>query len=100
MVGPDLRIRRFTSVADRLFSIIPTDVGRSITDIRTKIDLPTLDKQISEVIDTLQTKEFEMRCHQGHWWSVRIRPYKTTDSKIDGAVIAFVDIEHQKNSRK
>ena len=62
-----------------------------------RLDVPQIDKLITDVIDTLQTKDLELQDHSGHWWSVRIRPYKTTDQKIDGAVIAFVDIDVLKN---
>jgi two-component system CheB/CheR fusion protein len=98
MVGPDLRIRRFTSIAERVLNLIPADAGRPITDINLPIDLPELSRVIAEVIDNLSTKEFEVKSRKGQWWSVRVRPYKTTDHKIDGAVIAFVDIDALKTS--
>ena len=97
IVGLDLRIRRFTTVAEQLLNLIPTDVGRPITDIKLKLDLPRLDALIGEVTDTLQTKEIEAKDQRGHWWSVRIRPYKTTDNKIDGAVIVFLDVHALKS---
>lgn len=53
-----------------------------------------------EVFDSLTPKDIEAQDKQGHWWSVRIRPYKTTDHKIDGAVIAVVDIDAIKTSAK
>lgn len=93
MVGPDLRIRRFTTVAERALNLVANDVGRKVTDIKLKVEVPGLDKQIGDVIDSLQARETEVKDRMGHWWSVRIRPYKTTDHKIDGAVIAFVDID-------
>jgi two-component system CheB/CheR fusion protein len=46
-----------------------------------------------EVIDSLAIKDLEVRDRDNHWWSVRIRPYKTMDNKIDGAVVALVDID-------
>jgi hypothetical protein len=98
MVGPDLRIRRFTDIAQKLLNLIPADLGRPITDIKTKLDLPRLGRLIGEVIDTLQTRDIEVQDQNGHWWSVRIRPYKTTDQKIDGAVIAFLDVDLLKKS--
>lgn len=97
IVGSDLHIRRFTNVAEKLLNLIPGDVGRPITDIKMRLEVPKLDKHIREVIDTLQTKDLEVQDENSHWWSVRVRPYKTTDHKIDGAVIAFVDVDQLKN---
>jgi two-component system CheB/CheR fusion protein len=98
MVGPDLRIRRFTGVAEKLLNLIPGDVGRPLTDINLNVDLPHPAKLVTEVIDTLQTREMDVQDKDGHWWSVRVRPYKTTDNKIDGAVIAMLDVDLLKTS--
>ena len=51
IVGADLRIRRFTSVAEKLLNLIPGDIGRPITDIKMRLEVPKLDKLISEVIE-------------------------------------------------
>ena len=96
-VSADLRIRRFTNVAEKLLNLIPSDVGRPITDMNIRLHVPRMDRLIREVIETLQTKDVELQDSDGRWWSVRIRPYKTTDQKIDGAVLAFVDVDVFKN---
>lgn len=93
ILGADLKIRRFTGVAEKTFNLIPGDVGRPITDINLPLNIPDLPKLVMEVIDNLATKELEVKCRHNHWWSVRIRPYKTTDNRIDGAVLAIVDID-------
>jgi two-component system CheB/CheR fusion protein len=93
ILGADLKIRRFTAMAEKMFKLIPGDIGRPITDIALPLDIPALDKQVLEVFDSLTPKDIEVEDKSGHWWSVRIRPYKTTDHKIDGAVIALVDID-------
>ncbi|NLF37856.1 histidine kinase [bacterium] len=98
MVGPDLRIRRFTAVAERVFNLIPADVGRPVTDINLKVNVNQLGVVLGDVIDTLQTRDIEVQDAGGHWWSLRVRPYKTTDNKIDGAVIALLDIDMLKTS--
>ena len=89
----DLRIRRFTTMAEKMFKLIPGDVGRPITDINTPLDIPDLAKQVHEVLESLAPKDLELRDKNGRWWSVRIRAYKTMEHKIDGAVIALMDID-------
>jgi two-component system CheB/CheR fusion protein len=98
ILGRDLRIRRLTAVAEKVFNLIPTDIGRPITDISLKVELPELPKLVGEVIDSLTAREVEARDKEGRWWSVRIRPYKTTDNRIDGAVLALVDVDAMKST--
>jgi two-component system CheB/CheR fusion protein len=93
IVGPDLRIRRFTNVAEKTLNLIPTDVGRPLTDLNLNVMVPQLGQMVAEVIDTLQARDVEVQDNGKHWWSLRIRPYRTTDNKIDGAVVALVDID-------
>jgi len=92
LIGSDLRIRRFTTVAEKMFNLIPTDIGRPITDIRLPIPVPNLGKLVAEVVDTLAAKDLEVQCEAGRWYSLRVRPYRTGDNKIDGAVLSLLDI--------
>lgn len=96
----DLRIRRFTPTAQRLLNLIPTDVGRPLSDIRSTIDVPNLESFIIEVIDTLNLKELEAQDTEGRWYNLRIRPYRTTENQIDGVVMVFMDIDALKRSTK
>ena len=98
MVSRDLRIRRFTSPAERLLNLLATDIGRPIRDIRGNLDFPDLDRRIEAVIDTLVPEDHEVLDQSGHWYSVRIRPYITVENKIDGAVVAIVDVDHVKRA--
>jgi len=91
MVSSDLRIRRFSSMAEKLMRLIPGDVGRPIGDIRPDIALPNIEEIIHEVIETVTTKELEVRDRADHSYALRIRPYKTVDNKIEGAVLVFID---------
>src|SRR5262249_39424140 len=93
MVGRDLRIRRFTPLAEKTFNLIPTDVGRPISDIKPNLELDDFPGVIARVIDTLTPYEGEARDKSGRWHSLRIRPYVTMDSKIDGASIVLLDID-------
>lgn len=97
MLGRDLRIRRFTPVAEKMLKLIATDVGRPFGDIKALASLDHAEPQILEVIDTMTVREVEVKDDQGRWYSLRIRPYRTHDNKIDGAVLVFIDIDSLKN---
>ncbi|MEG4117239.1 chemotaxis protein CheB [Microcoleus sp. N9_B4] len=100
MLTNDLQIRRFTPTAQQIFSVIPTDVGRPFSDIRSTLNVPELEQMILEVIDTLQTKEQEIQTLSGYWYNLRIRPYRTTENQIDGVVIVLLDIDALKRSAR
>jgi len=91
MVSSDLRVRRFTPMAEKILNLIPGDVGRPIEDIKPKLELPNLGEIIHDVIETVASKELDLRDQEGHSYALRIRPYKTTENKIEGAVLVFVD---------
>jgi two-component system CheB/CheR fusion protein len=93
MVGLDLRIRRFTPAAEKVFRLIPTDTGRPIGDIKPRIEIRDLEALIGTVIKDLTITEHEVQDEQGHWLRMQIRPYRTGENKIDGAVIAVLDID-------
>ena len=92
IVGNDHRIRRFTPKAEKVFRLIPSDVGRPIDDIKNEFNLD-LDALIAEVIKSLIPHQKEIKDRQGRWMRLQIRPYKTIDNRIDGAVITLMDIE-------
>jgi two-component system, chemotaxis family, CheB/CheR fusion protein len=96
MVDRNLRIRRFTPVAQRTLKLIPADVGRSITDLRADVEVPQLEALISEVMDTLSYKEVEVQDRRGQWYNLQVRPYETSDNKITGAVMILFDINSAK----
>ncbi len=93
MLGGDLRIRRFTPSAQTIFNLIPTDIGRPLSDINHNLNVTDLEEQILEVIGTLNLKAQEVQDQEGHFYDLRIRPYRTIDNKIDGAVVVLVDID-------
>ena len=93
MVSRDLCIRRFTPPAEKLFNLIPTDVGRRISDIKPNLQLDDIGGEIAKVIDTLAPLEREVQTNDRRWYSLRIRPYVTLDNKIDGASIVLLDID-------
>ena len=92
IVGADLSIRRFTPMAEKVLNLIPTDIGRPISQIKPNIECPGLEKLIGRVIDTVTTHETTVRDSEGAWFTLRIRPYKNLENRIDGAVLALFDV--------
>ena len=48
--------------------------------------------------ETLNTRARKVTDLEGRDYSLRVRPYRTTDNKIDGAVLTLVDLEGKKES--
>ncbi len=92
----DLEILRFTPQIKTLFSIIPADIGRPLSDLVANFDYAPLEETTKEVIDRLNTREIEIKTRSHEWYRVRIMPYRTTDNFISGAVIAFTAITSYK----
>ncbi|KPQ32393.1 MAG: two-component system, chemotaxis family, CheB/CheR fusion protein [Phormidesmis priestleyi Ana] len=98
MLTQDLRIRWFTPTAQRLFNFIATDAGRPLSDIRDHLNIPNLESLMLEVLETLSVKELEVQTQEGHWYTLRIRPYRTAENQIDGVVLVLLDIDALKRS--
>ena len=100
MVDNALTVRRATPLARQAFNILSTDIGRPLSELRPNIDIPDLDKILRDVIQTLTAYARDVTDKQGRAYSLRVRPYRTSDNKIDGAVIALVDINGRSHERK
>ncbi len=87
-----LCVRLFTAGSHRVFRLIPSDVGRPITDLASQLEYPGLMGDVREVLRTLTPHEESVAASDGRWFDVRISPYRTVDDRIDGATITFTDI--------
>ena len=96
MVNRELRIRRFTPPAEQILNLIDSDIGRPLGDIRPNLDVADLSSLVAEVIDTLTPREYEIQDRDGRWYSLRIRPYITSENRIEGAALALLDIDDLK----
>jgi two-component system, chemotaxis family, CheB/CheR fusion protein len=96
MLGKDLRIRRVTQPAEKLLGLIPADIGRHISNIRSSFKVPSLANFAAEVTEQVGQKEVEIQDHNGRWYSMRMRPYWTSDNRIDGVLMIYIDIHDLK----
>ena len=100
MVATDLRIRRFNTPAGEICNLIPADVGRTIGDMRLNVAVPELQRLLANVIGEVIIREREVQDDEGHWYMLRIQPYRTADHRIDGAVVVLVSIDGSNTPKK
>jgi two-component system CheB/CheR fusion protein len=100
ILGADLSIRQFTKPAESLLNLIPADIGRRISHIKSNLEIPNLERLVLEVIDQMSPRLLEIEDGREHWYSVRIRPYKTIDNRIDGAILVFIDLDDLKQRER
>ena len=73
MVDGGLRIRRITPIAEAVFKVLPSDIGRSITDIKPDLDVD-LKPLLTTVLRDVVNLEREVRDQKGRWYRLQIRP--------------------------
>ncbi|WP_077034695.1 chemotaxis protein CheB [Pelomonas sp. KK5] len=87
-----LNVRRFTEQIKRIVHLRESDVGRPLTELASTLIYPELHADARETLRTLAASEKQIATTDGHWFSVRIMPYRTLANVIQGVVITFVDI--------
>src|SRR5262249_21831544 len=100
ILGMDLKIRRFTSAAERLLHLVPGDVGRNVGFLDTFLGSLTLEPKAAAVIQNLSTFEQEILAANKRWYSLKITPYKTSDHAIRGALLTLADIDVRKRAEE
>jgi two-component system CheB/CheR fusion protein len=99
-VDSAMRIKRFTPRTADIFSVIPTDGGRSLLDLTHRLDYPELADDVALTFNTLRMVEREVRSHDGRYYIVRVQPYRTTEDRIEGAVMTFIDITGRREAEE
>ena len=91
----DLNIQRFTPPAKKIVNLIESDIGRPIRHIVHNLEYERLVEDAQEVLRTLRSKDIEVRSTSGNgnWNSMRVHPYWTTQNRIEGVVVTFIDIQ-------
>ncbi|WP_317171791.1 CheR family methyltransferase [Spirosoma validum] len=95
-----LRVNLFTPATRTIFNLIATDTGRPLSDITSRLDYLQLQVDAEAVLATLQPIEREVRSTDGRVYMGRIFPYRTSDDRINGLVLTFVDITQRKKAEE
>jgi PAS domain S-box-containing protein len=95
-----MRVKLTTPRASDIFNLLRTDVGRPLSDITSRLTSTSLDADLRLVLDQLQPIDREVMTSDERWYLMRIRPYRTTDDRIDGVVLMFQDITARRQAER
>ncbi len=95
-----LHIKLFTPRARDIFKLIPADVGRPLSDISSNFPYDGLLADIEMVFDRLQPVGREVGTRDGRLYLMRVLPYRTTEDRIEGVVLNFVDITERRRTEE
>jgi two-component system CheB/CheR fusion protein len=98
MFCKDLRIRRFTPAAADALRLVPEDVGRPISKISCTCGVRDLETMVLDAVASNTPIEREVQDDAGRWQLQRIRPYRTADNQVAGAVFLMFDIDDRKRA--
>ena len=99
-VDQGLHIKRYTPRATAIFNIIPADIGRSLLDITHRLEYEQLAEDAAAAFESLRLVERAVRSNDDRYYIVRMLPYRTTDDRIEGAVLTFIDITSRRQAEE
>ena len=91
-------IRFFTPATRALFNVIPSDVGRPLTDLKSLAADEALVEDAQSVLKTQTPVEREIEGQSSAWFIRRIMPYRASDEKTEGVVITYEDITERRRT--
>jgi two-component system, chemotaxis family, CheB/CheR fusion protein len=88
-----LIIRSFTPAVATIYNLIPSDQGRPLTDIVSKLRYNGLRNDVENVLQSLIPLERRV-VHQDETahYLMRILPYRAADSTVSGVLVTFLDV--------
>ena len=98
-VNNDLLLMKFSPGTVKQINLLPTDVGRPLSNISTNIKFETIIDDIKQVLKegSIITKEIES--NNGKWYQIMTMPYVQQMDHKNGAIITFNDITQLKKTQ-
>jgi two-component system CheB/CheR fusion protein len=92
-LDPYLVVRSFTPAIANIYNLIPSDQGRPLTDIVSRLRYDGLKEDVHRVLSSLEPLERRVAAVDGAThYLMRILPYRTPESAVDGTILTFVDV--------
>ncbi|MGM0416414.1 MAG: chemotaxis protein CheB [Thermodesulfobacteriota bacterium] len=98
ILDEDMQIRHYSPQTAEVFNLVESDVGRPLQHLShclKDFDALAMARE-SQLQD--QTLEHEAQDEEGHWYLVRVMPYRVGNKMITGVVITLIEITRQKHA--
>src|SRR5699024_3026566 len=92
IINKSLEVHRFTEAVTEIFNLIESDIGRPLKHLSHHLQYDSILEDVKKVLNTLQKEEQVITTDTGSTYIMEISPYLTSEDKVEGAVISFVDI--------
>jgi len=94
-----LNILRFTPGVTKIISLIEADIGRPLMHFTSTLSVYNqLEQDLQTMLHSLIPQEVEVQSIDGSYFMLQMLPYRTTDNRIEGAVINFINITEHKQA--
>lgn len=94
-----LNILRFTPGLTKIISLIESDIGRPLKNFTSTLSVYNqLENDLQSMLHSLIPRELEVQTIDGNYYMLGMLPYRTTDNRIEGAVINFINITEHKQA--
>ena len=97
-VDAGMRVTRFTPQATKLFPLIPSDIGRPLTDVSGRLHYDQMIDDAMAAFKLLRPVERSVSGFDGQHFLARVMPYRTSQDKIGGVVLTFTDVTKLRNA--
>ncbi|WAC73430.1 ATP-binding protein [Roseateles sp. SL47] len=98
LLDRQLKLRHASPQAAQLFGLAAEHIGQPLSAVSNRFSLGDLEHLVQAAVQGLTSVEHEYQDNERRWWMVNVRAYRTADDRIDGAVIAFQDIDQLKRA--
>ena len=89
----NLHIRRYTPAMQGIFRLMPSDIGRTLTDIACQLDYPALRSDLETVRrDARDIEHLVSSPDSQRKYLARVLPYHPTGGGVEGVILNFIDV--------
>ena len=93
-----MKITHFTPAVNPIFSVLSTDIGRSIIDLNSQLTTKRYLEYGNRVLKTGKIMEFEESTFSHVRYVIRICPYTNSKGEVRGLVMTFQDCTNLRNA--